>query len=254
MKRYKGKSVLVTGGASGIGKATAQRLAQEGADVVVADINIADARAVADALQVQHGVKAYAFAFNAAESESCRNMVDQSVAALGKLDVLCNIAGVMDWGHFTEFTEQRWERIMKINLGSIFHVSQRAIPHLLQSKGNIVNMASASGLVGIPYTAAYCASKAGVIAVTKSLAIEYAAAGLRVNAVAPGGVNTPLVSGIPPPDNINPKLFANLFPKLNQGQMCEPEDIAAMVAYLASDEAKYVTGVAYAIDGGQTAG
>lgn len=254
MTRYKGKSVLVTGGASGIGKATAQRLAQEGADVVVADINIADARAVADALQAQYGGKAYAVAFNAAESESCRSMVDQSVAALGKLDVLCNIAGVMDWGHFIEFSEQRWERIMKINLGSIFHVSQRAIPHLLQSKGNIVNMASASGLVGIPYTAAYCASKAGVIAVTKSLAIEYAAAGLRVNAVAPGGVNTPLVSGIPPPDNINPKLFANLFPKLNQGQMCEPEDIAAMVAYLASDEAKYVTGVAYAIDGGQTAG
>jgi meso-butanediol dehydrogenase / (S,S)-butanediol dehydrogenase / diacetyl reductase len=251
--RFGGKSILVTGGASGIGKATAERLASEGAQLVIADINITSAQAVAQAIATQYGTQAWAVAFNAAQAESCRSMVEESVSLLGRLDVLCNIAGIMDWGHFTEFSDERWERMLQINLSSVFYVSKQAIAHLLKTRGNIVNMASAAGLMGIAYTAAYCAAKAGVIAITKSLAVEFAAAGVRVNAIAPGGVKTPMAATAPP-DNINMKLIERLFPKLGEGELCEPTDIAAAVAYLASEEARFVTGIVHSIDGGQTAG
>lgn len=252
-QRFKNKKVIVTGGASGIGKATVERLAAEGADLVIADINIATAQSVAKAVGAQFGAKIWPIAFNAAQPESCRSMVAESVAALGRLDVLCNIAGIMDWGHFTAFSGERWERMMQINLGSVFYVSQAAIPHLLEAKGNIVNMASAAGLMGIAYTAAYCAAKAGVIAVTKSLAVEFAAAGVRVNAIAPGGVKTPMAAAAVP-EGINMKLIDRLYPKLGNGELCEPEDIAVAVAYLASEEARCVTGIVHSVDGGQTAG
>lgn len=251
--RFRGKSILVTGGASGIGKATAERLAAEGAQLVIADINISSAQAVAHAIATQHSTQAWAVAFNAAQAESCRSMVEESVSRLGKLDVLCNIAGIMDWGHFTEFSDERWERMLQINLSSVFYVSKQAMAHLLKTRGNVVNMASAAGLMGIAYTAAYCAAKAGVIAITKSLAVEFAAAGVRVNAIAPGGVKTPMAATAPP-DNINMKLIERLFPKLGEGELCEPTDIAAAVAYLASEEARFVTGIVHSIDGGQTAG
>lgn len=251
--RFRNKSVVVTGGASGIGKATAERLAAEGADLVIADINAVNAQVVAKAIAAQHGVRTWAVAFDAAQAQSCRSMVEESVALLGKLDVLCNIAGIMDWGHFTEFSDERWERLLRINLSSLFHVSKQAIPHLLKTQGNIVNMASAAGLMGIAYTAGYCAAKAGVIAMTKSLAVEFAAAGVRVNAIAPGGVKTPMAT-VAVPENIDMKLLERLLPKLGNGELCEPQDIAAGVAYLASDEARCITGIVHSIDGGQTAG
>jgi meso-butanediol dehydrogenase/(S,S)-butanediol dehydrogenase/diacetyl reductase len=254
IQRFGGKAALVTGGASGIGKATAERLAAEGADLAVADIDIAKAREIADGLASTHGVKAFAVGFDAAEADSCRAMVDESLAGLGRLDVLCNIAGIMDWGHFADFSEQRWERMLRINLSSLFHVTQRAVPHLLETRGNIVNMASAGGLMGIAYTAAYCAAKAGVVALTKSLAIEYAAAGIRINAVAPGGVRTPMLTANPPPAAIDMTLIDRLSPKLRGGALGEPEDIASAVAYLASEEARYITGIVFSVDGGQTAG
>lgn len=250
-RRFVGKSALITGAASGIGKACAERLAAEGADVVLADVNEAGVSAVARAIAAR-GSKAFGFAYDAASPASCRTLVDEAQSRLGKLDVLCNIAGIMDWGHFAQFPEENWERVMRVNLSGVFYVTQRAIPHLLQTKGNVVNMASAAGLMGIAYTAAYCAAKAGVIAMTKSIAVEYASRGVRANAVCPGGVNTPLNDKVKPPEGIDFKLIERLSPKT--GDMCEPEDIADMVAYLASAEARYVTGVAFAIDGGQTAG
>jgi meso-butanediol dehydrogenase / (S,S)-butanediol dehydrogenase / diacetyl reductase len=253
-QRFHHKAILVTGAASGIGKATAERFAAEGADLVVADIEIAKARDVADSLAATHGVKAFAVAFDAAEADSCRRMIDDGVAALGRLDVLCNIAGIMDWDHFAEFSASRWDRVLAINLSSLFHVTQRALPHLLETRGNIVNMASAAGLMGIAYTAAYCAAKAGVVSLTKSLAIEYAAAGIRINAVAPGGINTPMLTANPTPPGIDMALISRLFAKLQGGALGEPEDIASAVAYLASEEAHFVTGIVFSVDGGQTAG
>ena len=255
-KRYEGKSVLITGGASGIGKATAERLGAEGATLCLADRNIDGARAAAEAIAARHGVRATAVAFDAEQADSCRDAVDQALELSGRLDVLCNIAGITEFSHFMEFSDERWERMLRINLSSLFYLCKQAMPHLIETRGNIVNMASAAGLQGIAYVTAYCASKAGVIGLTKSLAVEFASRRVRVNAICPGGVNTPMndsnQQGIP--EGIEAKLIERLYAKLGNGELAEAEDIAAAVAYLASDEARYITGSVLSVDGGQTAG
>lgn len=253
-KRFAGKCVVVTGGASGIGKASAEMFAAEGANLAITDMNFDGASAVADALSAKHGIKAIPVAFNAAQADSCRAMIDSAMAGLGKLDVLCNIAGIMDWGPVEQFTDDRWERVIAINLSSLFYITKHALPHLIKTKGNVVNMASAAGLVGIAYSTAYCCSKAGVIALTKSLAIEVASAGVRVNAICPSGVKTPMHTETKFPEGINIDLLMRNAPKLYGGDLAEPADIASAVLYLASDEARYISGTTLAVDGAQTAG
>jgi len=251
MQRFQGKSALVTGAAAGIGKATALRLAQEGAALMLADINLAGAEAVAAEVSAQYGVKAAAVAFDAGDAASCRGIVDSAVRFLSGLDVVCNVAGMQKWDHFTEISDETWDRMLRVNLNSVFQVSRAAIPHLEKSRGNIVNIASAAGLIGIAYNAPYCAAKAGVIGLTKSIAVEFAARGIRANAIAPGGVKAGQAQN-PMPEGVDMNLVLRLFPKT--GDMCETSEIAAAVAYLASDEARYVTGTIFNIDGGQLAG
>ena len=231
-----GKAALVTGAASGIGKATAIRLGSEGAAIVVADRNAEGATEVAAEIRSRFDVPADAVAFDAAESGSCSAMVDAAVAALGRLDVLCNIAGIITGGAFTEISDADWERMIAINLGSLFYVTRRAMPHLIATKGNVVNMASASGLRGVAERVAYSSAKAGVIGFTRSLAAEYASRLVRVNALCPGGIKTPPIlgalQGSPPPSRLG-----------------EPDQVAAAIAYLASDEAGFVTGSIMELDG-----
>ncbi len=253
-RRFEGKTALITGAASGIGRASALRLASEGAALVLADIDVDGARAVAAAIEAAHDVSAHAIWFDAEQPETCRAMVDEAAATLGRLDVLFNIAGVFDWDHFTRSSDELWYRIINIDLNSLFHISKRAMPHLVAAKGNIVNAASSAGLKGQAYCAAYCAAKHGVVGLTKSLAIEYADKGVRVNAVCPGGVRTALTANVKWHEDYDPKLLALVASKLDDGAMAEPEEIANLFAYLASDEAKYLTGAAVAIDGGQLAG
>jgi NAD(P)-dependent dehydrogenase (short-subunit alcohol dehydrogenase family) len=176
-------------------------------------------------------------------------------AAKGGLDVLCNIAGIHDWGASIDFDETRFERSLSINLTSLFALSRAALPHLIKSGGNIVNISSAAGMVGVAYNAAYCAAKAGVLGLTKSLALEFAAKGVRVNAICPGMVNTPMIHAPRPAGlgEIDPSLTMRNAPKLASGG-CEPEDIAAAIAWLASDEARKVSGIAMPVDCAQTAG
>lgn len=250
-KRFEGKAALVTAAAAGIGRATAQRLAAEGADVVVADINTAGAEAVAAEIAAQYGVRASAAGFDAGDATSCADLVAAAAETLGRLDLVCNVAGIQKWDRFAEISDETWDRMLRINLGSVFHISRGAIPHLEKTRGNIVNIASAAGLIGIAYNAPYCAAKAGVIGLTKSIAIEYAAMGIRANAIAPGGVKAGQAQN-PLPEGLDMNLILRLFPKT--GEMCEPEEIAAAVAYLGSDEARYVTGSVFTIDGGQLAG
>jgi meso-butanediol dehydrogenase / (S,S)-butanediol dehydrogenase / diacetyl reductase len=252
--RFRGKQVIVTGGASGIGKASAEKFASEGANLVLADLNFQGAQEVAATLVRDYGIRANAIEFDAADSASCRRMIDQSLAALGTINVLCNIAGIMDWDNLENFSEDRWERVLRVNLSGVFYISRYAMPHLVKSRGNIVNMASAAALVGIPYTAAYCASKAGVVAVTKSLAIEFAEAGVRVNAICPTGGKTPMHAQNKFPEGVDLKLLMRNSPKMYGGELCEPEDIAAAVLFVASDEARYISGIALPVDGAQTAG
>lgn len=252
MKRFADKAVIVTGAASGIGKATAERLAAEGANVIVADINDEGAQEVAAAIAAQHGVKAKAVRFDASKVEDCEQLVETAVAELGKLDVLVNNAGVMQWCRTTDYTPDAWNRIININLNAVFHTSRAAIPHLLKTKGNIVNMSSAAGLQGVAFAPAYSASKAAVIGLTRSMAVEYGDTGVRVNAICPGAVDTPLNTKVAPmPDWLDVSKIAHLFPKTKKSSA--PEEIGAAVAYLASDDACNVTGITLSVDGGQTA-
>lgn len=244
--RFEGKKVLVTGAASGIGRATAIRFAAEGADVTIGDVNEAG-------LQETAGLMARApriHAFDAMDAESCRALV--AAAATDGLDVLCNISGILKWGSSLDFAVADFERIMAVNTTSVFVLCQAALPHLIKSRGNIVNTASTAALQGIAYTIAYSASKHAVAAITKGLAIEFAAQGVRVNAICPGHVNTPMTQTAPP-EGVDWALVMRNAPKLLDGS-CDPEDIAGLFAWLASDEARRVTGSLFTMDGGQLAG
>lgn len=247
--RYHGKSVIVTGAASGIGRATAVRLAGEGARVLCADINGAGAQTTADSLP---GGPHAAIGYDGGDAASCRDMVAFAAAQFGGIDMVCNIAGIMAWGPVHRFTEDDFDRVVRVNLSSLYYISRAALPHLLESKGNIVNMSSAAGLVGIAYNSAYCASKAGVIAMTKSMAIEFATAGVRVNAICPTGVKTPMTGELEWPDDMDPALLMRNASKM--GDMIDPEDVAGAVAFLGSDDARYVSGIAMPVDGAQVAG
>ena len=245
--RFAGKKALVTGAASGIGRATAIRLASEGASVTIGDINAAGLAETASLMATPPVV----VPFDATDFASCRALVDS--AAQDGLDILCNISGILKWGPSMEFAIEDFERILKVNTTSVFALCQAALPHLIKSKGNIVNTASTAALQGIAYTVAYAASKHGVAAITKSLAIEFAHHGVRINAICPGHVNTPMGNAPPPPGDVDWSLVMRNAPKLENGS-CDPEDVAALFAYLASDEARKITGSLFTIDGGQLAG
>jgi meso-butanediol dehydrogenase/(S,S)-butanediol dehydrogenase/diacetyl reductase len=249
MQRFDNKVALVTGAASGIGKATAIRLAQEGASVMLADINEEGLEETQQAINDIEGESAI-LVLNVSSLKACQNAVATVISRFGKLDVLCNIAGIFISCRLTDIQEDEWHRMVGININSVLFLSQTAMPHLIETKGNIVNMASTAGLVGQVYNAMYCATKGAVVMMSKSMAVEYARSGVRVNAICPGGVNTPLAGNLTLPEDPDMDLFMRLMPLLD---IAEPEEIASAIAYLASDEARYVTGTAFVIDGGQTA-
>jgi NAD(P)-dependent dehydrogenase (short-subunit alcohol dehydrogenase family) len=229
--RFEGKKVLLTGAASGIGAATAALFRREGADLVAFDIQPAEGVLPLDVTD--------------------HDAVRAAAAEHGPFDVVLNVAGVCRLTHFADLTVEEWNRQLSINLTAPMVVCQATLPGLVERKGNIVNVASVAGLRGQAYSAAYCASKAGVVMLTKSLALEYARRGVRVNCVAPGQVDTPLVVGVANqfPEDVNFKLIERNMNLLPPGQS-SPEDIADSIAYLASDAAKTVTGIALSVDGG----
>lgn len=246
--RFQGKRVVVTGAASGIGRATAQLFAAEGARVIIADINEAGLAETAGSMASSPLVVPY----DAADWESCRALI-AAAAADGPLHVLANVAGMLNWGPTLDFDEARFERIVRVNLTSVYCLCRAALPHLIETRGNIVNTASTAALQGIAYTVAYAASKHGVMAVTKSLAIEFASKGVRVNAVAPGHVDTPMGNAAPPVGDVDWSLVMRNAPKLADGT-CAPADIAETIAFIASDKARKMTGTIINVDGGQLAG
>lgn len=249
-RRFPGKVVLVTGAASGIGRATAIRLAAEGASVWCADVNGQGAQDTTANI-TDHGGDAKSSQVDVTDPAACSELVASVVAEYGGLDVLCNIAGIGGSRHTLEETPERFQAMMAVNAAGPFYLCLAALPHLLERKGNIVNLASTAGVIGQAYCAAYCASKHALVGMTRALAIEYGRAGVRVNAVCPGGVNTGILADFTPPEGASMSLISRSF--LNR-DMQEPESVAAMIAYVASDEAYYVNGAVLSIDGGTTTG
>jgi NAD(P)-dependent dehydrogenase (short-subunit alcohol dehydrogenase family) len=248
--RLAGKVMLVTGGAAGIGQAVALRGAREGARVVLTDIAEGEGRETEKALRDGGGEGAFVRAdvTRAADWAQALGVVE---ARYGRLDVLVNNAGSNLIKPLADLAEEEWDGLLALNLKGIFLGVKHALPLMLRGGGGaIVNMASSLGLIGLPAMAPYCASKGGVIALTRQLALDYAGRGIRVNCVCPGPTLTPrLRRYIETGATIAAALMANV----PMGRFAAPDEIAATVLFLASDDASYVTGAALVVDGGQTA-
>ena len=248
MDRFTGKVVVVTGSGSGIGRATAIRLASEGGNVACVDLDEGAAQKTVAQITGDGG-QATAYACDVSNPENVRATVAAAAGDLGAPDALCNIAGIQHFAHSTEETLDWWEKIIAVNLTGTWLMSQAVLPHILENGGNIVNTASNAGLQGLAYSAAYCASKGGVVQLTRAMAVEYWAKGIRVNAVAPGGVNTALTAKAAFPDDPDPAHFTKMTTPMG---MAEPEQLASLFAFVASDEASYMTGAVVSMDGGLT--
>jgi NAD(P)-dependent dehydrogenase (short-subunit alcohol dehydrogenase family) len=235
MERFSGRVALVSGAARGIGAAVAARLREEGAAVVRSDLVAGEG--------VLH--------CDVTDAAGCAAAVETVVREHGRLDVLVNVAGIGGASRIGDVTPAAWRRIVEVNLTGTFLLSQAALEPLVAARGVIVNMASVAGLRATPYNAAYCASKGGVIMLTKSMALELAGAGVRVNAVCPASVDTPFLRGFRLPEDADMALLSRAASPM--GRTIDVSEVAAAVAYLASDDAATVSGTTLVIDGASTA-
>ena len=249
MRRFEGRAMIVTGAASGIGKATAERLGSEGARVACADVNVEGAEATAEAIR-KAGSEAYSARCDISAEANVEALIAGAVARFGKLDAVANVAGIGRFSRTTETTLDEWNRFIGINLTGTFLMCKAALPHILASKGAIVNVASVAGIKSHPYSAAYCASKGGVVMLTRALAAEYGRKDVRINCLAPGGIETPLIGSFSQlPTGVSPQALMRIAPL---GRMGRPEEIAGTIAFLCSEDATYINGAVIVVDGGMT--
>jgi 2-hydroxycyclohexanecarboxyl-CoA dehydrogenase len=243
--RLEGRVALVTGGASGIGAATCRRLAAEGARVAVTDVNAEGAREVASE------VDGAGLALDVRSGDSIRAALDAAESELGPLAVLINNAGYDEFGWFGQTDEGVWDRLLAVNLRGVLAVTHAALPGMQErGYGRIVNVASEAGRAGSAGSATYSAAKAGVIGFTKALAQENARFGITVNAVAPGPIETPLLMGAKEFGEIGNRIIEGMVSKTVMRRLGSPEEVAAAIAFLASDDASYVTGQTLGVSGG----
>jgi NAD(P)-dependent dehydrogenase (short-subunit alcohol dehydrogenase family) len=246
-----GKAALVTGAASGLGRATALALARVGADVFIVDVNPPGLEQTVEAVKTL-GVRVVALPTDLSVADNCRAAVAAAVTAFSRLDALCNVAGVIFLNHTTEMPQQDWDKTIAVNLSAPFFLSQAAIPHLLEQNGAIVNVSSSATFIGEAYAAAYCATKAGLTHMTKAMAMEYIHQPIRINAIAPGGMMTNIAASMAnSPKDLNRSLIDRFVPLRG---MVEVDDVAELIAFLASDAARGYHGACIAIDKGITAG
>jgi meso-butanediol dehydrogenase/(S,S)-butanediol dehydrogenase/diacetyl reductase len=250
--RFTDRTAYITGAASGLGRATALLFAAEGAKVFAVDVNGDGVVETVNEIRAAGGV-AIGGVCDVSDLESVQASVEYMVESFGSLQLLINVAGVGRAARFEEIDEREWARTLGVNLTGVFHTTKAALPHLLQHRGaNIVNVASIAGLRGQAYCSAYCATKAGMINFTRSLALEFATRGLRANCIAPAGIQTDLISNFIPRADFEPQLIAYFSPP-KPGKMWKPEDMAKSIAYLASDDARMINGAVLVCDGGTLA-
>lgn len=246
MTDLSGKVALVTGASSGLGAATAQLFARRGASV------FGVARDTERLATVFADVPGGRFAdIDISTAQACTAAVQQCVEQFGRLDVLVNVAGAHQMRHTLDVTDDEWARDLAVNLSGPFYLCRAALPQLLETAGNIVNVASIAGVEGQAYSAGYCAAKHGLVGLTRSLAVEFTAEKVRVNAVCPGGMLTPQVTNFQLPEGADVNLVMRV---ASPRGMSAPNDVAEVIAFLAGDAAAAVHGAVYMTDNGKTAG
>jgi len=252
-RRFEGKAVIVTGGGSGIGKATAERFMEEGARVAILDISEKKGRAAVADLK-RKGYDPLLFVGDVSKSADVKRMVRSALKKLGRIDVVFNNAGILVEGTVEDVSEKDWDRIMEINVKGVFLVSKEVMPVMLrQKKGAIVNNASCSGLVGDRNAIAYNTSKGAVVLMTKCLALDYALKNIRVNCVCPGEIETPMFHQEARSRNMPIDKYRKILCECHPiGRLGDPREVADAVLFLASDDASFITGTAFSVDGGYT--
>ncbi len=247
--KLRDKVALVTGGGSGIGEASCYAFAREGARVAVANRTLAKAEAVARSIEAKGG-RAIAIGANVARSADAQRMIDEAVAELGAPDIVFNNAGVSPAGRITDISEADWDKCLSIDLKSVFLIARCAIPLMIEAGGGVIlNTAGTFGMRAAANKAAYSVAKAGVINLTRSIALDYARDNIRCNAICPGYVDTPLNTSLPPAER---DAFLEQYQPLRG--IISADEVAELAVYLASDAAKMITGQMFVIDGGQQAG
>jgi meso-butanediol dehydrogenase / (S,S)-butanediol dehydrogenase / diacetyl reductase len=251
--RLHDKAVIITGGASGIGAASALLFAEQGAKVIIADINEEKIEQFVNEL-LEKGYWAYGVHCDVSNEAQVKRLIDRTVQQCGKIDVLFNNAGTILPKTLEEIEGQEWDRLFQINVKSIFHTTKHAVSYLKQTKGSIINMASMTGVVGQQNNAAYSSTKGAIIALTKALAIDYAPFGVRINSISPAGVRTPLLeTWLELQDD--PQQASQAQDQSHMlGRTATSEEIARVALFLASDDSSFVTGENIVTDGGATLG